>query len=118
MNRSMQSLVVALALALFGAGCAAQTSTDTQENDQTTIARPDTGSIGEPGARKTQPGEEQVNQFLKPDTEVQGPVPDPWVGAGPVPDPWNPGDPGHPKAHLVAAGGSGGSSSSNNGKHE
>ncbi|HEY8074667.1 MAG TPA: hypothetical protein VIF62_11165 [Labilithrix sp.] len=117
----MQSLVVALALAVFGAGCAAQTSTDTSDVDESSIIQGNPDSIGEPGHKASQTGEQQVNQFLKPDTEVQGPVPDPWIGAGPVPDPWTPGDPGHPKAHLVAAGGTGGSSSSNgsnNGKHE
>ncbi len=51
---------------------------------------------------------------MKLDEEVEGPVPDPWVGAGPVPDPWNPGDPSHPKARLVAGGGGG----SSTGKHE
>ncbi len=119
MNRSMQGLVVALALAVFGAGCAAQTSTDSEQTDQSMIvkrAQLDQGG-SEKGGSSVAPGEQQVNLDIAPASEVQGPVPDPWVGAGPVPDPWNPGgDPHHPKERLSAAASTGadGTPSGNN----
>ena len=106
MNRSIPSLALALAFAVFGAGCAVQTSTDAQEADQAMVGRRaqlDDGNLQQARPATPAAGEQQVNLDLRPDSKVEGPVPDPWVGAGPVPDPWNPGgDPHHPKTRLVA----------------
>jgi hypothetical protein len=101
MKRSILSLVLATSLAALS-GCAAETSTGTEQSEQTVVEH--RAHLAQPGDPQRTTGsqiDQQSNFDLRPDTEVSGPVPDPWVGAGPVPDPWNPGGGGDPKRHAI-----------------
>jgi hypothetical protein len=105
MNRGISSIVFACALVAFGGGCAVEQGSDAAQSDESVIVGVGQQPTGSKNGAK--PGEQQVNLDLRPDDKVQGPVPDPWVGAGPVPDPWNPGDPNHPKQRASAPTGTG-----------
>jgi hypothetical protein len=106
MKRSILSLVLVTSLAALS-GCTAETSTGTEQSSEQTVVehRAHLAKPGDPQRGAGNQIDQQSGFDLRPDTEVAGPVPDPWVGAGPVPDPWNPGG-GDPKKHAIQLGSS------------